>query len=284
MTRVDLLVPTRSDIDGAVRVAQECLHMEGSHDVRVLVSVSDPTHQKAIASALHGLNSSRIDVLPAAGDLSLYGNFRRLVHASDAEWVSICADDDAKAPDFVRLTLGNALPTTVGLSPAISLREFDRTTSSFGRELRYVQPSLTGQSVIAQAAHVEASWIFGLWRRTWLAQAFPRDDWDWIDCAIVQRAIVERSFQLCAEASSIICGWNPERQPWSVGSQHSTSRWEEYWLDSVLPGSQVPSWKWKLFVRSRFRRTAKLLNKRAGRTLESPAALESSNTTEHGAK
>lgn len=243
--------------------------MHGPHELRVVVSVSDPTFHNSMSTALLALGSDRIRILPPDGDLSLYGNFRRLINASDAEWVTLCADDDFKAPGFVVDTLRYTSEDTIGVCPAISLQEFHRPTASFGRVLQFIAAAPPSRSLVLQLSRVQASWIFGLYRRQWIADAFPDDEWDWIDCAIVQKAILERGFVWCPDADPIVCGWVPQRLPWAVRHGiHSTAGWESYWKRRLLPQKVVHPWIWATLIRSRFRRTAKALNTRVAVPLE----------------
>ncbi len=261
MSEFQALVPTRSDGPGVVRVAQECL-ASSEVDLEVLVSISDPCHQQEISVLLQTLGDERVRILPSAGDLSLYSNFRRLVDAATAPWVSICADDDSKPPGLVAECLDQGDANSLLLVPPIEVRRFHRATQSFGDVLEFIAATPRDGSMAQQAGMVPPGWVFGVWRREWLHHIYPRSDFDWLDCSVVQRTLYAGGLTWVDATEPLICGLNPSRAPWAVNASgfHSTADWKRYCRESFAPTDPFGRLSWYWNVERLYDKVAKKLN------------------------
>lgn len=257
---VQVLIPTRSDVLGVSRVLGESLGQDPR--VHALISVSDPKSQKQMEEMITSLGDERIKVLPSCGDLTLYGNFRRLVENSTGEYLSICADDDSMKYDTIKRCLEQMSVGCMLVIPPIEVRDFNRTHHRFSDLIVTVPARVTSRIKILQAARVAPTWVFGLWRGSFLRDAFPPDDFDWLDCALVQRVILNDELCFAPNAESMICGLVQGRPPWSVDttSGHSIAGWRQYSYMHSLKDGLFQRLAWKLLVERRWRRIARRLN------------------------
>ncbi len=259
--RVELLLPTRDDLVGALRVIDEFKHQSYRDGCSIIVSVSDPNSWLKFEQALNGL--SGVKLLPPDGDLTLYGNFRRLVLASTAEWISICADDDSIPRNFTSLVAHPLPEKTCLVLPPIELRPYDRATAKFGDLLDRLEPISAGKRRIEVAREIQPTWVFGLWRGDWLRSAFPPNDFDWLDCALLHKAIMSNAVSWVSEADPLVCGYNPNRRPWAVDpAGHSTLEWKIYCQQFIRSASLTTRLLWRLRVERFFDSIAEQLNRK----------------------
>lgn len=258
---VQLLIPTRSDVAGALRIVEEYERQTSRTACSVLVSVSDPDAWQRYGDALR--DRPGVELLPPAGDLSLYGNFRRLVDSSTADWVSICADDDSIPEDFADLANRPWPDRTCLIVPPVELRPYDRATGTFGDLISRFDPSESPTDPISLARHVWPTWVFGLWKGPWIRSAFPRTDFDWLDCALIHRAILDDGVAWASDAEPLRCGYDPDRGYWSVtGGAHSTRGWKAYCRPLLREHPFGMRLKWRASVERQFDHTAKHINRK----------------------
>lgn len=257
---VEILVPTRSDSRGASRVVRESLELSVAHDIRVTVSVSDPTAWGDVREAVTSVDP-RVRVLEPSGDLSLYGNFRRLVMGASADWLMICADDDARPRGFVDACLANAARDAVVVFPRVEVRAFNREAQEFGHVVGRIPAHRTRGGRTRRAENAHPSWIFSLWRTSWIKSVFPSSDFDWLDCAVVQRALYSESCSYAPGVEPLVCGIVEGRRPWAVGldSVHRTEEWETY-TRQFVPSNPLAQALWRVGPVRRYRKIARRLN------------------------
>lgn len=253
---VELLLPTRSDLVGALRVIDEFDGQSMREICRVIVSVSDPKAWSNFDQALRGREG--VVLLPAVGDLTLYGNFRRLVMSSSADWISICADDDSIPQTFASLTAEPMPANTCLIVPPIELRTYDRSTGYFGELLKRFDPMSAPKRQIDLARETWPTWVFGLWRGDWLRAAYPPHDFDWLDCALLHKAIMSNSVRWVCDVEPLVCGFDPHRDPWAVNSTGlSTREWKNYCQDFLRERPLITRLMWHLRVERIFDSIAK---------------------------
>ena len=266
---LDFIVPTRNDIGSCSRVVAELRQQQRDENMklRILISVSDPTEQANFER--HFGEVDGVEVLPSTGDLSLYGNFRRLVHSSRAEWLSICADDDSKAPDFAWSVRETILSGSVLAVPEIQSRKYARPQCDFDGEAERIGGKRI--STLGDLLLPCSSWIFGAWRVDWIQHNFPSEDFDWLDVALVQNAVSKgRQVFMPVGRGVLTVGFTPHRLAWSVGAngKHSTVGWKTYCRANVQLDVLWRRFVWRLVVEPKFQLLASKLNyqARASRT------------------
>lgn len=258
--RMELLIPTKNDLGGTLRVVSEAKVAAGNEPVGILVSVSDPNFWECHRRAL--LDEPMVTLLPPTGPLTLYENFRRLIAHSKADWISICADDDSIPEDFVEIT-NFPWPDSVNLVvPPIELRPYKRDTKTFGDEVisRFYGPKPGVDRVLLSAA-VWPAWFFGVWRGSWLRQEFPEENFDWLDCAMLHKALLKESVSWAEGAQAMKCGYDPNRPRYAVsGAVHETKSWKEYCRQTIRSEDAFTKIRWRWLVEKEIEKTARRLN------------------------
>ncbi len=258
---IDVLIPTKEDFRGTLRVVQEAMQAGEGHMLRILVSVSDPMMWNDYERVMP--KSNKIVLLPPPFEgLSLYQNFRRLIKESTAEWVSICADDDSIPSDFFEATKRNWTHNINLLVPPIELRSYDRMSQKFGNELiSRFEPSDVLIDPILTSSVVWPTWVFGVWRGKWLRREFPVKDFDWLDCAVLHKALMSRGVLWVMDAQPKVCGYDPVRLSWSVSNEgYSTEGWRQYCLEFIQESPFLEKIRWWLLVERSLEKTARRLN------------------------
>jgi hypothetical protein len=258
---LDILIPTRGDLPGTLRLIREAKEAAGTKKIRILISVSDPKAWENFARVLSEFKF--VHLLPKSERVPLYGNFRRLIEHSTAPWVSICADDDSIPRDFLAL-IERPQPETVKLLvPPIELRTYDRPSQSFGSEvLGIFNPRERLVDPVSLSGAIWPTWFFGIWRGDWIRRAFPEEDFDWLDCALVHHAIMINGVSWVEDASPMVCGFNPTRPPWTVsGGSLQTAGWAEYCSKFLAQSPFFTRFRWRWLVEGGIRRTARRLNR-----------------------
>lgn len=260
LDQVELLIPTKNDLLGTLRLVGEAKVAARHTPIKITVSVSDPS----VWWRYNELLSSEpfVELLPSAGPLGLYENFRRLVKYSQADWVSICADDDSIPPDFIT-TVHQSWPSTVKLIvPPIELRPYERVSQTFGAGLHgsFVKPARELDRIDLSKS-VWPTWFFGLWRGEWIRKEFPEEDFDWLDCALLHKTIMQNGIAWAMEAQPLVCGYDPSRPSHSVsGSLHNIEGWKSFCRKFVANESLLEQTRWRWIVERSFEKTCRRLN------------------------
>lgn len=258
--QVELLIPTKNDLLGTLRLVREAKVAAKGSTVKVTVSVSDPSVWGDYRDALS--DEPFVNLLPASGPLGLYENFRRLVRHSQGDWLSICADDDSIPSDFIT-TAHVGWPREVKLVvPPVELRPYDRESQTFGMELHgsFAQPGKEFD-LISLSKSVWPTWFFGLWRGDWIRKEFPENDFDWLDCALLHKAIMEKGIAWAEKTLPLVCGYDPYRPSHSVsGGLHSAEGWKSFCRKFVRQKSLLTQIRWQWIVERSFEKTSRRLN------------------------
>lgn len=257
----EVLIPTRGDLQGVLRVIREARDA-WVKPKRILVSVSDPSAWGKFEHSLSGEDS--VELLPSSLEqISLYSNFRKLIDHSRADWLSICADDDSKPKDFFNNTEHHGASSINLIVPPVELRKYHRDEGVFGKDI-FMECSRPqeGLGPLDISKEVWPTWVFGIWRGEWIRQEFPRVDFDWLDCAIVHRAIMENAVAWASDAQPMICGYDPDRPNWSVsGVAFEVQGWKAYCRSFLEKEGNGLKFKWWWNIERGIARTAKRLNK-----------------------
>jgi hypothetical protein len=258
---IEVLIPTKGDLEGVLRVIRE-VKVAGGESLRIIVSVSNPSFWASFERSLIG--QVGVELLSSPPEqISLYANFRKLVDHSKADWVSICADDDSKASDFFDIVNSHGASSINLIVPPVQLRRYDRNAAMFGEEiLMECSRPLESLEPLQISKEVWPTWVFGIWRGPWIRREFPREDFDWLDCALVHRVIMEKAIAWASECQPMICGYDPSRPNWSVsGGPHEVQGWKAYCRSFLANQGSYQKVRWWWNVERGIVRTARRLNR-----------------------
>jgi hypothetical protein len=114
----------------------------------------------------------------------------------------------------------------------------------------------TSRTTVDAALHSEPSWIFGIWRTTYLQSIFPKRNFDWLDTHLLQKALLSRKVSLMpVENPTIIGTWHwANKVPNSVSLKGHNPWLAIFHQVTLLPGLilKSPGSFWSIVLRIRF--------------------------------
>ncbi len=215
-------IPSRGVNASLIRVLKEAQLLVGVDEILVGIN---PDGWSACSLLEPFLVDSRIRIFHHEKDLGLYGNFRFLLMQSKSEFFSwLCTDDRASEStldllseiekDFLNLVI-----------PTWKWAEYNPDTLSHslddakpGNYPSISSPDSTLKSII----YCEPSWIFGIWRTSYLSSIFPKGDFDWLDTYLLQKVILTRKVaHINVQDPMIIGTWHWKNKIASSVNGHS---------------------------------------------------------------
>jgi hypothetical protein len=127
----------------------------------------------------------------------------------------------------------------------------------FTNKIKGTLPDLsTSRTIVDAALHSEPSWIFGIWRTTYLQSIYPKRNFDWLDTHLLQKALLSRKVSLMpVENPTIIGTWNwANKVPNSVSHKGHNPWMAIFHQVTLLPSLilQNPGSFWSIVLRIRF--------------------------------
>lgn len=193
----------------------------------IIVSVNHPGASKADFLRLRALDP-RIKVYLQQSDLGLYGNLRFLSKVSSKPWLVFCAVDDFLPPQIIDKLAGGVIPEDTNLvvfQQRLSKQVRDCNGRYSATELSHLVHDRDiphGSKVMCDPLEGPPSWIFGLWRASYIRAIFPRTDFNWLDTYLVSRALSEDSVAHFEADTPALIGFVEGRPPHAVGSSWRT--------------------------------------------------------------
>lgn len=156
---------------------------------------------------------TRLKIFYHAQDIGLYGNFRFLCENSQSVFFAWLCTDDLLSPDVPQALKNFESSSTNLVIPSWNWAEY-RPDQGFafdvGNQIPGTYPRLeTPKLRVDSALHCEPSWIFGIWRTSYLNKIFPKRNFDWLDTYLLQRVMLTKQIVLLKVATPTLIGtWN----------------------------------------------------------------------------
>lgn len=237
-------MPVKSELGGAHR---QIMKFRGHPQVSsILVSVSQPGTTPGDFLALKALGPN-VQIWLQTKDLGLYGNFRFLLEKAAARWCFFAAVDDDISESLLcsKLLTAQAPPSLV--VPVQHLVNVERAERPFpgtvafldtvgqvcdSEKMNDISRFFSGPNVL----NAPTSWIFGIWRTSYLRDIYPRKNFNWLDSYVIARAILDEVIQFDWVSNPSLIGVWPDRPPNAVGRSWRTPFG---WLVQCLKDSTV---------------------------------------------
>lgn len=187
-------IPSKGTSASLIRVIEIALTCKDA--VEILVSINPGSKDVEISPSI--LADHRIKITSQTTDIGLYGNFRFLAkNASQPYFMWLCTDDTPTSSTNLLLEIADSQKANLVI-PSWEYSEYSpETTSHFGRRIKGPSPNLECRKFIVESViSPEPSWIFGMWKRTYLVSIFPKRDFDWLDCHLLQKVILSGKVEL----------------------------------------------------------------------------------------
>lgn len=193
----------------------------------VLISINDPSCvdlssylPKEVLVSL----DVKVVVTVQPKNLGLYGNFRWLLYKASSRYFMWLAEDDEPTLDVDRLCqILHQKPDCQLAVPTQQLWEYSEEFGHFRFLGDLPIPEGSGKSnswSLTMGALPEPSWIFGVWRREYLAAIFPRSDFDWLDSLLLIQTLTQGAV-VHVQTSPARIGAVINKRPHTVGDKFS---------------------------------------------------------------
>lgn len=205
--RLEVGIPLLSGVELAHQVILDVLRWPNIG--RVHLSINHPGLDSEKYFALEEIDP-KVVVTCQNINLGLYGNFRFLVENSKLDYFAWHAFDDRVSSQ----TIGRAL-AMISASPKSSLAVIPYELQECllqplrweGKRLPGILPKITDRKEsFFSALYAEPSWIFGIWKSSYLRNIFPRKDFDWLDSYILHRVLIEEKVVVVEDSEPMTIG------------------------------------------------------------------------------
>jgi hypothetical protein len=203
---------------------------------------------------------SRIKVFFHSHDIGLYGNFRFLVKESKTVFFAWLCTDDLLSPEVTSAIKPFVNSQTNLIIPSWAWSEYrpqlDAPFNS-GQEVTGTYPNLeSSTAIIRSALECEPSWIFGVWRTSYLQKIFPKSNFDWLDTHLLQKALLSRRVSVVKVKTPTLIGtWHWASKIPSAVSQKGHNPALAIWHQLLLTPQILlirPTAFWQVLLRIRF--------------------------------
>jgi glycosyltransferase involved in cell wall biosynthesis len=196
MTRVSVAVPT---FNGAefIEKSLKCLQNQTCEDIEVILADNGSTDGTSDICASFAASDPRFRHERLAETIPVLENFRRAFNLTSSSYFMWRADDDCSSIDYIE-KLSAALDINGSANLAVCpIRRISRN----GRERMMNLPESGHPSAILAGCH--AAWVYGLWRRRAIPEAFQMMDaypFTWASDHIAMLPFITRGeIALCAD-------------------------------------------------------------------------------------
>jgi hypothetical protein len=217
-------VPTKGTSLSLIRVLEYCVNLSSAFEI--IISINPGNTDIEIPSKY--LNLPNFRFVWQNDDLGLYGNFRFLLENANSQlFCWFCVDDNISG-DIYEIC-NYAIHAEQDLTVATwQLDEYDMTTARFYGSPRFGDlPDLTNKyTKVCASLNIDPSWMFGVWKTSYLQNIFPKKDFDWLDCDILQEVLLNGKTSIFKSANPALIGthYNLNRQPNAVNNRGHSPR------------------------------------------------------------
>lgn len=202
-----IAIPTRGVSTSLIRVIEHAISLKADE---IIVGIN-PDNKSDIE--LPEYEDPRIKIFEHQNNLGLYGNFRFLVeNASGIYFAWLCTDDQisstavSELDSFIKDAPNLVIPNWEWVEYHPNPSPYFDTT----HRIKGVYPNLESKKgLVDSALHSEPSWIFGIWKTSYLQKIFPKKDFDWLDTHLLQKVLVTRKVKIVStEQPTLIGTWH----------------------------------------------------------------------------
>lgn len=205
--RISLGIPSRGVTSSLYRVVEYALSL----DVDEIIVGINPTTDSS--EFVNHYGDARLKLFFHNSDLGLYGNFRFLLHQANSPLFAWLCTDDLISKEAISILKGRDHIEANLVLPTWKWVEYNpdqENCFAMDKSIEGVYPCLTNNKALAEAAlQCEPSWIFGIWNSIYLKSIFPRTNFDWLDCYILQKTLLSRKVEVLSVSDPTLIGtWN----------------------------------------------------------------------------
>lgn len=247
-------IPSRGINHSLHRVIQHAISLDVDE---ILVGINPGGEE---VGGLSRYEDPRLKITFHENNLGLYGNFRFLVRQANSVFFSWLCTDDLTSTDVPNLLRDYHESDDNLIIPSWFWAEYNPQGKNFfdlTNKMIGTLPDLsTSRTTVDSALHSEPSWIFGIWRTTYLQSIFPKRNFDWLDTYLLQKALLSRKVSLMSvENPTIIGTWHwANKVPNSVSHKGHNPWMAIFHQVTLLPRLIVksPGSFWSIVLRIRF--------------------------------
>jgi hypothetical protein len=213
---VTIGVPTKGTSLSLIRVLKYCHQLPRNY--QILVSINPGYTDVEIPSTY--LEAPNFKFIWQKDDLGLYGNFRFLLQNSETQlFCWFCVDDNVSGSlgDICEYAIDTHSDLTIS---CWQLDEYDLESAQYEGNARFgILPDLTNSYTrVLASLNIDPSWMFGVWKTSYLKEIFPKNDFDWLDCDILQEVLLKGKVSIFTSAKPALIGthYKLNRQPNAV--------------------------------------------------------------------
>ncbi len=218
-------VPTKGTSLSLLRVLEFCHQL--SKDYQVLVSINPGNTDVEIPGKY--FEASNFKFFWQKDDLGLYGNFRFLLQNAETRLFCWFCIDDNISSDIADICQ-HAIDTQSDLTiTSWQLDEYDMKSARYeGNAVFGDLPNLTNSyNRMLASLNIDPSWMFGVWKTGYLQNIFPRADFDWLDCDLLQNVLINGQVSIFTSANPALIGthYKLNRKPNAVNTRGHSSKY-----------------------------------------------------------
>lgn len=217
-------LPIRNSFSQAVATLQRAMQIQGVTSIHL--SVNEPGEDREKFLGLAEVDA-RVRVTLQRQDLGLYGNLRFLVNSANSFYFSWLCYDDVPPIDFLSSAMRADIDGEGNKAlyvPAIGQQHFNDVDQWHGP--LEVWP-LFDYKIKPRAEKLflgfRTHYIYGVWKRQYLAEIFPKRNFDWLDALLLARTIADEKIANVASGTYVV--GVVDKFPTKVGTKHRLWPW-----------------------------------------------------------
>jgi hypothetical protein len=229
-------IPSRGSNSSLHRVIRHALTL----DVQEILVGINPNGE--CCEDLSTYSDSRLLFFFHPKDIGLYGNFRFLSSRSKHTFFAWLCTDDLLSPHVPQMLKSFQQSTINLIIPTWHWAEYKPHESApfdLANQTPGTYPNLKSKSSTVDSAllHCEPSWMFGIWRTSFLKKNFPLRNFDWLDTHLLQRVLLSRSVKVVELPEPTLIGtWHwANKIPASVSKKGHSPVWAVLYQLTLLP-------------------------------------------------
>ena len=213
---LEIAIPFRGDVKCIIPLVKRALSYDFVGSIHVAINPQSTNIQYLDSF----LDNKKVRISIHNSNIGLYGNFRFLVNHSNCEFFMFWCYDDRVTADlrnYLRFAQKSQAGLCVGSFQTMNF-EAD-TLKHTGVPIPVELPDVDShESLLLNALVADPSWIFGIWKASYLKRVFPRFDYDWLDASILIKAGVDQEivFYLLEHPNTIGTFPSNKKTPHSV--------------------------------------------------------------------
>lgn len=217
-------VPTKGTSLSLIRVLEFCHELPSNFEILISINPGDIGVE---IPAIY-LEASNFKFIWQKVDLGLYGNFRFLLQSAENElFCWFCVDDNVSKDisDICKHAVDTQSDLTI---PSWQLDEYDMKSARYEGKPKFGElPDLTNiYTRVLASLNIDPSWMFGVWKTSYLKNIFPKENFDWLDCDILQEVLLNGKVSIFNSVNPALIGthYTFNRRPNAVNSRGHSPR------------------------------------------------------------